>query len=348
MSKSIIDSAVLIGYGSIGGYHARVLDQRYDSLAIVDGNEKARASAAQAYPKCRVASSLDELDAQAWEWKKSVAVIATWGPSHSEIYHKLAELGIGGILCEKPLAHSVKAAAEMVQRATEAGIALGTHLHREYSGFTEGINKVQLETEIGKPYSFIVHGGAAGLVTNGIHYLGMASGLFESNPEWVVSTAQEEAINPRSPNLRMYGGTATWSYSDGRELIMSMSNKSSIATKMQVFYRNAVIEIFPDLQIEVRKRLDEELEKYPAVTRLGEPKNVAFQGKIPGLRPLEECTSLLLDEIEQGNTKTYPPASALETLGGIIGALESGKSGMRVTLPIDSNSDIGRAEWPIS
>lgn len=343
-----MNSAVLIGYGSIGGYHAKLLDKRHAKLAIVDGNESARVDANKSYPKCHTASSLEELDTNEWDWANTLAVIATWGPSHSEIFHQLVGLGVRRVLCEKPLAHSVKAAADMVATAKSAGVALGSHLHREYSGFSDAMQNIQQKTGIGSPCSMIIHGGAAGLVTNGIHYLGMASRLFGRAPEWVVSTAREEAINPRSPSLRMYGGTATWSYGDGRELTMFMDTMSSIATRTQVFYRNAVIEVFPNLWIEVRRRLREELDRYPAVTRLGEPKDIVFDGKVPGIRPIEECTSRILDEIEQGNVLQFTPGDALQVVGSCIGALTAGFTGQKVHLPIEPDSDIGRAEWPIS
>ena len=343
-----MNSAILIGYGSIGGYHAKLLDKRCAKLAIVDRNESARVDASKGYPECHTASSLEDVDAAGWDWANTLAVIATWAPSHSELFHKLVDLGVRRVLCEKPLAHSVRAAADMVATAKRDGVALGSHLHREYSGFSEAMRNIEREIGIGDPCSMIVHGGAAGLVTNGIHYLGMAAALFGRAPDSVVSTASEEATNPRSPSLRMYGGTATWSYGDGRELAMFMNSMSSIAIRMQLVYRNSVVEVFPDLQIEVRKRPREELERYPAVTRLGEPKDIVFQGKVPGIRPLEECTSRILDEVEERNALKFTPGDALQVVGSCIGALTAGTTGQKVYLPIDPNSDIGRAEWPIS
>mgnify|MGYP006915995438 CR=1 FL=1 len=92
MSTSIINSTVLMDYGPLSGYHAKVLVQRYDNLTIADGNETARAPEVEAHPKCRVAPGLDKLDAQAWEWTNSVAVIATWGQSHGLHTHYIDDV----------------------------------------------------------------------------------------------------------------------------------------------------------------------------------------------------------------------------------------------------------------
>jgi hypothetical protein len=157
-----------------------------------------------------------------------------------------------------------------------------------------------------------------------------------------------DSINPRSPALRLYGGTAVWDFGAGRELSMCFSNLSSVNVSMHVYYRNAMVNVSPYFAVEVLRRDRAEIEKFPAVTRIGIPTDVAFTGDVPGKRPIEACTHGILDEIESGQVQVFPPTLALQALGACIGALEAGEKGYRVPLPIDPMSELGQKEWPIS
>ena len=236
----------------------------------------------------------------------------------------------------------------MIRQAEVLGIALGVHHHHRYSEFIPGLKRLADELGVGEPCAIVIHGGATGLVTNGVHYLDLASELFGRGPESVVSTAFGEPINPRSPDLMFYGGTAVWSFGEGREMTICFSNRSSIFRSTAIYYRDAVMQVARTWDVEVRRRARDELEKFPAVTRTGEPTDVAFQGPVPGLRSGYERTAILLGEIESGTVEVFPPSIALQTLGACIGALEAGRSHHAIALPIDPDSEIGRAEWPIS
>lgn len=340
--------AVVIGYGSIGKYHARIAGNRYAQIAIVDISDGVRKQASADLPGATVAATLTDLDGAGWDWAATTAVIATWGPSHSELLEKLAALGVKRILCEKPLAHAVSMGAAMVRIARERGIALGVHHHLRYSGFVAGIAALADDLKIGDPQAVFVQGGAAGLVTNGIHHIDWISELFGAWPELVISTARGEPINPRSRDLRFYGGTAAWRYPGGREAAISFTNRSSVSLSIQIYYRDAVAKVSPNFEVDIRIRDHVSVERFPAVTRTGEATQTAFRGFVPGFRTLEEATEKLLDEIDSGNVSVFPAQSALLTLGACIGALASGTTGRVVQLPIDPDSDLGRTEWPIS
>ena len=348
MSQSKYQSALLIGYGSIGATHARILNDLYERVAVVDQNQKARDACKATYPNITAVADLTDLDKINWPWNQTLGVIATWGTSHSTIFHQLVGLGVRKILCEKPLAHSVKAGAEMVKAAKEHNVAFANHNQRQYSGFVESLQKKSAELEMGPPCAMVIQGGASGLVTNGIHYLALANSLFGKAPDWVSSTAEGLPINPRSPDLMFFGGTTTWSYGEGRELTMTMTNLSSIALDVSIYYRDAKVRLLRNMDAEIDMRDPEQLKQYPAITRLGEAVVKASHGSLPGVIRNEECTRLMIQEIEAGEIKVYPPEMALDTLSACIGALSSGKTGERITLPMDPYSDLGSTEWPIS
>jgi predicted dehydrogenase len=237
----------------------------------------------------------------------------------------------------------------MVDTAQKQGIALGINQHLRYSGLVKGLKALSESLAIGEPCGVFVQGGAACLVTNGIHLVDLAAQVFGRAPESVISSAIGELINPRSPELMFYGGTAVWSFGERKEATLCFSNLSSVAPYVSIYYRDAVVNLeLWSLNIQIRARLRAELERYPAITRTGHPVENLFEGPVPGLRSLEERTTILLDEIESGNVHLLPPSLALESLGACIGALAAGNSCCAVSLPIQPDSELGRTEWPIS
>ncbi len=348
MGVSSVTSALLIGYGSIGRYHARLLQQAYNQVAVVDINDDVRTRVHDDYPDFTVAQGLKELALLGWEWESTMAVIATWGPSHSDVFHNLIRHGVRHILCEKPIAYSVAAGAEMVRAAEKLAVTLGVHHRFRYTGFVKGLGPLTEELGIGEPCALFIHGGARGLVTNGIHYIDLASELFGRGPELVVSSAVGEPINPRSSELMYYGGTAVWSFGEGREAVFSFTNRSSVFGTVSIYYRDAVVDVSPNFDVEVRRRVAEEVRQFPAVTRSGMPSDIAFKGPVPGIRSGGEATTMLYDEIVSGSVRVCPPALALEAVGACIGALAAGRDRQAVQLPIDPVSELGRTPWPIS
>ena len=340
--------ALLIGYGAIGHHHARLLNTGYRRFAIVDSNESSLIDARHDYPMATIARNLTELDLDGWNWNATLAVIATWGISHANVFTTLAQYGVKRILCEKPLAHSVWAGDLMIKQSEKYGISLGVHHQHRYSGFAGALKQTAFELDLGEPQSIVIHGGASGLVTNGIHYIDIACQIFEREPQSVVSTASGTRINPRSPELMFYGGTAVWSFGKGIEATMSFSNHSSIFRTFVIYYRDAVIEVSRRWDLDIRRRSQEELDRFPAITRTGVATNVVQDIPPISLYSADERTKMLIDEIDSGSFLICPPQVALQSLGACIGALAAGENRSRVELPINPDSHIGRTEWPIS
>ena len=348
MTGKVTSVGLVLGYGSIGRYHAGLLAKRYPLISIIDTNESLHPQIRQEIPGAKVASSIEELQLRGWDWDHTLAVIATWGPSHADLFNKLVRLGVRHILCEKPLSNSVEAGSIMVATAEELGVSLGTHHWYHYAGLTSELRSLAEEFDMGQPQSIVVQGGACGLVTNGLHYIHIASELFQSRPETVVSTASAEPINPRSNDLMFYGGTAIWSFPGGAELTISFSNRSSVNETSTIFYRNGILEFFPEWHAKAYRRVASEIKKFPSVTRTGSPSEICFKGRLERVRTRDQSTILQMDEIDSGEIQVFPPALSLEVLGACIGAITSGAEGRALPLPIDPHSKLGQAKWPIS
>jgi predicted dehydrogenase len=341
-------NGVLFGYGSIGRRHAAVLAATVEELAIVDTTAAARERAGAAHPTAAVFESLESFRRSSWDPDSTLAVIATWGPSHAELFHALVDRGIRRILCEKPMAVSVHAAHEMVQRAEKEGVSMAVHHFMRYGGLVQALERFATKHELGNPVSLVVEGGAAGIVTNGIHWIDLAAGLFSSQPRQVISTAYGEGINPRSPDVHLYGGTVTWTFAEGREAVVTFNNHSSISMIGRVFYRDASIEIDDELNVIARARDMKAVEQFPSITRTGPVVADLFRGQLPGMSSLADGMNAALSEIQHGEGITVPGSAGVAAVSSCVGALLASRRKETVLLPIDPDTMEGKELWPMS
>lgn len=341
-------SGLLIGYGSIGRYHAEVLNEMCAPLVIVDGKEEARRQAKEAMPAARTAESLAELDGLTLD-AETLAVIATWGPSHAPLFHELVDRGVRRIFCEKPMANSVAEARRMLERAKQDRVALGVHHFLRFARFAPALLDFAAANGLGEPVAVVVEGGAACLLTNGLHWIDFASTLFGAPPQRVVSTARGQRINPRSPDLMLYGGTSIWSFGEGREAVICLSERSSVTLTARIYFRDAVVETDKGAEhVSVRRRDRAAVERYPAVTRIGPAVETLFEGQLPGMLSFREGLEVALSETAAGEVVTSPAAAGLEAISSCIGALVAARDGTAIDLPIEADSPEGREQWPIS
>lgn len=339
---------LLIGYGSIGRLHARALAGLARRLLILDHHPGARDRAAREHPSAIVGADFSAVDPWLAAPRDVLAVIATWGPSHTRLFDHLADLGVRRILCEKPLATSVAGADAMVSRAARDAIALTSHHYFRCSGLIRALQRLAAELGLGEPVAVVANGGAACLATNGLHWVDLAAALFQAAPRAVVSTAHDDRINPRSADLGFYGGSAVWDFDGGRELSLTFSNASSVYPMTHVHYRDAVLTLDYDYEVAVYRRDAEEVARRPAMTRTGPPRQVAFEGQLPGVLEGPAALTACLSDLWAGEVSVSPPSAAAAALNGTIGALLAAREGRRIEFPILPASPWGREEWPIS
>ena len=348
-------TGLIIGYGSIGRRHARAMAELTTTLAIVNRRESVRIQAMSDHPDARVVNRVESLDEANFPWTSTVAVIATWGSSHAEFFHCLADRGVRLFLCEKPMASSVALAHGMVGRAKRDGIRLGVNHCLRYSRIVPALRHFAEEHGLGEPVAVAVDGGAGCVVTNGIHWVDFATELFGSDPERVISMLGGEPINPRSPDLRYYGGSAVWEFGGGRAAMISFNNGSSIEPVARVYFRNAVAELaYVDLGTDVfinaivRRREPVAVERFPAVTRTGPAVETLFSGRLPGVRLFKEGIRAAIQDVMEQGALLVPGGTGATAVSSCVGALIAARERRTVELPILPDSPWGQETWPIS
>lgn len=346
---------VIIGYGSIGKRHARTLASLGASLAIVNRGDAVRAKAKKDYPSARVVGRLEELDTAGFQWRSAAAVIATWAPSHADLFHALADRGVRRILCEKPMAASVAQASGVARRAEREGIWLGLNHTLRYARFAPALRRLAKKHELGEPVLVVVEGGAACLSTNGVHWIDFVSELFKTDPVRVVSTVRGDPINPRSKDLFIYGGTAVWSFSGDRDAMISFNNKSSLKPRARVQFHNGLAEVGfvatdsdEFLSGTLRWCGADVLGGSPAVTNTDIVTGSLHECVLPGIRGFNEGLTVAARELLDSRVPTCGAAVGVTSVSSVIGALVATRAGRAISLPIDADETEGQEIWPIT
>lgn len=350
----VVGTGLVIGYGSIGRRHARVLRELTPSLAIVNRRETIRAQAQRDHPSAWVVDRLQALDELDFPWPATLAVIATWGPSHSDFFHQLADRGVRHILCEKPMAVSVAQATAMVRRAKGEGISLGVNHCLRYVDIVPSLRQFLWSHALGEPVRVVVSGGAACMATNGLHWLDFAAELFGVDPQEVVGFVRGDRINPRSPDLMYFGGGAVWRFVGGREAVLLLSNLSSVEQIARIYCADSVVVLSYAATVEdtfiqasiwraaPRRYEDAAIEVVHGTDEL------LFTGRLPGVRMFLQGIRAAMEDVVHAGAGRSPGAVGLTAVSAVVGALASERDRRAMKLPILASSPWGRHEWPMS
>lgn len=133
-------------------------------------------------------------------------VVATTAPSHSDLVCAAAE-SARYILCEKPIATSVRDADLMIESCARRGAVLAVnHQIRFMSQYTEA--KAAIETnELGGLVSVLVAGSNFGLAMNGSHYFEMFRFITGDAAQSVQAWLDREIVpNPRGAQFQDRAG----------------------------------------------------------------------------------------------------------------------------------------------
>lgn len=340
-------TGLIVGVGSVGKRHAKVMADRFDRLFVIDTNDAAlqwATSELQVNLKCgkSVRALADEIRSCA---TTTSAVIATWGPSHFDDFSQIVALGVRRVFCEKPLATSLAQIQSMRKLCVEQKVAFTGGLHLRYRGIADFIREASANHLGGPPTSFVVDGGARCMATTGSHWLDLAIDVFGSPPTEVFASLDAAAINPRSADLDYWAGTASWKFSDSRRLAITYDNSSSVHERARFFGKHGVIDIDNELAVRVFARNPDEVGADSRTVRVGRvlPEPVAEFVPYSG-----EVLSRQLDEIEGAPHPIYGARAAFDSAEALLAAFESSRSGATVSLPVSDELVQRSQEWNIS
>ena len=345
MGNSIV--GLLIGAGSVGKRHAKVMSDRYEKLLIVDPSRRAREWCESELGKnCETFASLDAANSSLIKGSRDItAVISNWGITHFETFKAIADLGITRVLIEKPVAHSLAGINEMQRIALEYRMSVGVGHQRRYSGILEHLRDKAMIACGGEALQIVVHGGAKCLVTQGMHWIDFAHGLFEDEPVAVQSRMVSQGINPRSSELGHWDGSIHLVFPRGRFLTISYTAKSSVEETVIVYGSIGIATISAELSVETYIRNHVEVEADPRVTRVG-----LVSSEIAHTWKMDTTTTLQiqLDLLDRGQPPKFDLAEGSRSASTMLSALIASKRGECIELPLMPDDEDWATEWPVS
>ncbi len=338
-------AGLLVGVGSIGRRHGRLMSERYEQLIVVDPNPQSRDWAVDNLGEhVHAFHGLDE-GLAAIGSRKSTAVIATIGPLHRAVVEQVVGHGIKHIYCEKPLATSIADGYHIAELATSTKTRLIVGIQRRFNGLVQQIREFAIGHLGGEPVAIVGHGGAHCLITTGMHWVDLAIDIFGEFPSSVSGSGSPDLINPRGANLDFWQGTAVWAFSRGRMLTLSYSNQSSVDGYLQIYCPRGRIDICPDGSVRGFSRDQREIEQDPRVTRTGEATPVS---DAVFTSPLVHPFLSALDQLELGADLSYTVDDAARSLESTLAALIAIETGCRINLPVQRSDTYFTKTWAVT
>lgn len=212
--------AVVIGCGGMGRAHLKALAlvDQVEVVGFADGREAARDETRKVAPDAQAFDSAEPLLA---ELQPELVVIATNGPSHAELTIAAAEGGAKYILCEKPIATSLRDAQTMLDCCDERGVRLGINHTRRWSPAVRKFRDLLAEGAIGRVRSLLYTLGAGRLGCNGCHVVDLIRMLTGQEVVDVIGYLDTTGTpNPRGPEFRDPGAHALLHLSDGARVFL--------------------------------------------------------------------------------------------------------------------------------
>ena len=334
MSKA---RAAVIGLGGHGLRHL----QAYD---LLDGVEVA--AVCDVRPESVSRALADRQGARGYtDWRELIAEekpdilsVVTNGPTHAPITVEAARGGVRHVLCEKPMATSVRDAREMIRACRESGTRLSVSHGRRWTESYRRLRELIEGGAIGRPCHVWATCGGGLFAGNGTHMMDLARMLSGSEPVSVMAVLDKSGRpNPRGSQFQDPGAVALYQFASGMRLVIDMFEDLGVPPRVEIV--GSVGRVLIDevaARWEVAARTEEDRDR--PLTQYGLPLvPVPFEGARPDLiRMLAGA----FEELLGGGEISCTGEDGLASLQMVIGAHVSGRDGGRaVSLPLAEEYD---------
>jgi predicted dehydrogenase len=337
---------IILGLGSIGKHHAEFLSSYKGELVCIDPNIAARNWIQDNFEldKAMAFSSLQEAEEQILlSPLKKIGVISNWGTQHFQSILDFKGLNIKNLYVEKPIANSLSA-LNSIKDMTDQLNLIGGFQYR-YIDIIERVHQISLDELGGLPTMMTVNGGAAGMVTNGVHFLDLSISIFGADPLSVVSNLSSSNINPRSKELDFWEGLASWEFSDNRHLTINFTNQSSVERTAEIFCPKGKIKINEDMSLDIFQRSESEILADNRIIRLG----TVTQKNSNSIEPNnDQLFSRIFFPLLQDDKDGFNIDRELSATKAMIYALIASKTERKVSLLEKPEESWYEYEWQIS
>lgn len=271
MQSQTAGTACVVGLGRMGLRHLEVLRElSFRIVGVCDRQEAARAAAASQFS---VESSALFVTAEEMLAKvvPDLLVVATTADSHCAVVCLAADAGVRKILCEKPMATSLRDCDMMIDRCASRGGILAVNHQMRYTEQCLLPASLLRSDDIGGLTSMLVKAGNFGLANNGSHYIEMFGFIAGERPAVVTGWLSPGKVpNPRGVQFEDSGGSIRIETASGKRFYMDAGSDQGhgiATTYLGRFGRIEVDELAGELHMVCRGAEDREL----PTTRYGMP-----------------------------------------------------------------------------
>lgn len=256
---------------------------------------------------------------------------------HADMVVAACEAGVKGILCEKPIATTLKDADRMIEAVERHGVQMSIDHTRRWQPEYHEARQMVREGKIGQLTRLVVtmNGERAMLFRNGTHMIDMLVFFAESEPDWVIGMVDEPfkdygprytgdgGHNPRTDP----GALALIGFKNGVRAVYQGSQDTVAYSSLDIIGTTGRVHIgMQDHQMSVALRGPDG--PYDLVYR-------ELPRSHPSRAGLLAVVEEMVDLIEKGGETVSPPREARWTLSILLGILQSAaQGGARVEMPV--------------
>jgi len=186
--------------------------------------------------------------------------VVTNGPSHAEITIEAARAKVPRIVCEKPMATSIRDGQLMIKATETSGTRLAINYSRRWSEAYHNLKNALKEGAIGDLCEVYCVCGGGQLACNGSHFFDLMRLLSDSEPDSIIGFVDKRGTpNPRGKQFTDPGAFALVRFRNGMRGFVDMYEDLGIPPRTEIIgsIGRVLIDESKDVwQIESRERED--------------------------------------------------------------------------------------------
>ena len=247
-------TSAVIGLGQIGqGYdydwpdNSRVLTHAsgfhyHDFFRLVGGvdpNPESRMRFEKKYKR----PTYDSIEALFLQESPQILSLAVPTQLHHTVFKKIIEHHPLAVICEKPIAASLKEALNMLTLSEKHNCVLLINYMRRFDPGVLSVKKAIDQGEIGDIYKGVVW-YSKGLINNGSHFIDLLIYLLgDVYGSEIIETGRRWNSNDAEPDIRLHFKKASIYFLSAREECFSLNNMRLIGTQGEIQYAKSGNEI---------------------------------------------------------------------------------------------------------
>jgi len=235
MNKKKLLRAGIIGFGSMGKYHAQAYAHSgcAEVVAVCNRRVFKMSEYLNSNTNCRSYTDWQEM---LQKEELDILSVVTYSPSHAEIVIGGTEVGIPRILCEKPMATRLIDAEAMINACYKRGVKLAINHTRRWSPSYLRLRELLRMGVIGDVRGIFCTLGGGRLGCNGSHLFDLMRMYTESEPEWVIGFIDQTGTpNPRGEQFNDPGGYGQIYFQNKSRCYLDMSEDIGIPARFEIF-----------------------------------------------------------------------------------------------------------------